>query len=191
MKGITLGFGMCGSFCTISDAYSQMEYLVNEGYNVIPIMSPIVYTADNRFNKASELIEKTEKLCGNKIIHTVVEAEPIGPNKLLDILVVAPCTGNTMAKLANGITDTSVTMAVKAHLRNNRPVLLAPATNDGLSASAQNIGRLLNVKNLYFVPYGQDDPINKTTSLIADFTKIPLAIEKALQGIQLQPLLIK
>ena len=191
MKGITVGFAMCGSFCTISEAFLQMEALVNAGYEVVPIMSPIVYTADNRFNNALELRQKVEATTNNKIIHTVVGAEPIGPKRLLDILVVAPCTGNTLAKLANGITDTSVTMAVKAHLRNNRPVLLAPATNDGLSASAQNIGRLMNVKNIYFVPYGQDDPEKKQTSLIADFSKIPIAMQNALKGCQLQPILLK
>ncbi len=191
MKGITVGFALCGSFCTIAEVTVQIKALIDSGYKIIPIMSPIVYSTDNRFNKAAELRERIENLCGNKIIHTIEGAEPIGPKKLLDVLIVAPCTGNTLAKLANGITDTSVTMAVKAHLRNGRPVVIAPATNDGLSASAQNIGRLLNCKNIYFVPYGQDDAIGKPTSLIADFTQIPKTVNFALEGKQIQPLLIK
>lgn len=191
MKGIKAGFAICGSFCTIKDAIKEIENLTAKGIEVIPIMSPIVYETDNRFNNAADLRNTVELLCNNKIIHTIPEAEPIGPKKMLDILIVAPCTGNTMAKIAYGITDTSVTMAVKAHLRNNRPVVIAPATNDALSAGAQNLGRLLNVKNIYFVPYGQDDPYKKCTSLIADFTKIPLAVELALEGKQLQPLLLK
>ncbi|MBQ6815644.1 MAG: dipicolinate synthase subunit B [Clostridia bacterium] len=191
MKGIKAGFAICGSFCTIKDAIKEIENLTVKGIDVIPIMSPIVYETDNRFNNAAELRDMVEMLCNNKIIHTIPQAEPIGPKKMLDILIVAPCTGNTMAKVAYGITDTSVTMAVKAHLRNNRPVVIAPATNDALSAGAQNIGRLLNVKNIYFVPYGQDDPFKKCTSLIADFTKIPLTVEYALEGKQLQPLLLK
>lgn len=190
MKGIIAGFALCGSFCTIADAVKQIFELKKLGMQIIPIMSQIVYSTDNRFNNAKELREEIEEICGEKIIHTVVGAEPIGPKKLLDILIVAPCTGNTLAKLSNGITDTSVTMAVKAHLRNNRPVVIAPATNDALSASAQNIGRLLNVKNIYFVPYGQDDPYKKSTSLIADFTKIPETVKFALEGKQIQPLLI-
>lgn len=190
MKNLTIGFGLCGSFCTISEATKQMQILIDSGINIIPIMSDIVYNTDNRFNKAQELRDFVEGICKNKIIHTVAGAEPIGPKKLLDILIVAPCTGNTMAKLANGITDTSVTMAVKAHLRNSRPVIIAPATNDGLSCAAQNIGRLQNYKNIYFVPYGQDDAINKATSLIADFSQIPRTLEAALQGKQIQPILI-
>lgn len=191
MKGITAGFALCGSFCTIGEVLTQMQALADTGYRIIPIMSPIVYETDNRFNRAAELRNKVETISGNKIIHTIEGAEPIGPKKLLDVLIVAPCTGNTLAKLANGITDTSVTMAVKAHLRNSRPVVIAPATNDGLSASAQNIGRLINVKNIYFVPYGQDDPIGKSTSLIADFTQIPKTVSYALEGKQIGPLLLK
>lgn len=190
MKGITVGFAMCGSFCTIKQSKAQMKALVDSGYDVIPIMSQIVYNTDNRFNIAAELRNEVEEICKKKIIHTVEGAEPIGPKKLLDILIVAPCTGNTLAKLALGITDTSVTMAVKAHLRNSRPVVLAPATNDGLSGSAQNIGRLQNCKNIFFVPYGQDDANGKPTSLIADFTQIPKTMQLALEGKQIEPLLI-
>ena len=149
MENITAGFALCGSFCTISDAVRQIPILQNNGVKVIPIMSPVVYETDNRFNKADELKNKIKEITGNDIIHTIVGAEPIGPKKLLDVLIIAPCTGNTLAKMANGITDTSVTMAAKAHLRNNRPVVLAIATNDALSASATNIGKLLNTKNIY------------------------------------------
>lgn len=190
MKKIAAGFAMCGSFCTIKEATAQMENMVKAGFDVFPIMSNIVYTTDNRFNKAADLRAEVEEICSKKIIHTVEGAEPIGPKKMLDILVVAPCTGNTLAKLALGITDTSVTMAVKAHLRNSRPVVLAPATNDGLSGSGQNIGRLQNCKNIFFVPYGQDDADGKPTSLIADFTKLTKTVEFALNGKQIQPLLL-
>lgn len=190
MKDIILGFALCGSFCTIKESTEQMAILSEIGYKIIPIMSPIVYNTDNRFNKAVELRERVEEICKNKIIHTIEGAEPIGPKKLLDILLVSPCTGNTLAKLSTGITDTSVTMAVKAHLRNSRPVVIAPASNDGLSASGQNIGRLQNCKNIYFVPYGQDDAFGKPTSLIADFKQIPRTIQLALEGKQIQPILI-
>lgn len=191
MKEILVGFAMCGSFCTISEAVKEMKILADSGYKIMPIMSPIVYKSNNRFNKAEDLRNEVTEICKNEIIYTVEGAEPIGPKKLLDILIVAPCTGNTLAKIANGITDTSVTMAVKAHLRNGRPVVIAPATNDGLSASGQNIGKLLNCKNIYFVPFGQDDPIKKATSLIADFEQIPNTVKSALEGKQLEPLLLK
>ncbi len=189
MNGVKIGFAMCGSFCTIGEAKKQIENLVNAGADVYPIMSEIVYKTDNRFNKAEDLINDVEKLCGKKVIHTITGAEPIGPKKMLDIIVIAPCTGNTLAKIANGITDTPVTMAVKAHLRNNKPVLIAPATNDGLTASATNIGKLLNVKNIYFVPFWQDDAANKPTSLIADFSAIKDSVNFALSGKQIQPIL--
>ncbi len=189
MSKITAGFAICGSFCTIADAIRQIPELQKNDIDIIPIMSPIVYTADNRFNNAAELRKKVEDLCGHKIIHTIPEAEPIGPKKLLDVLVVAPCTGNTLAKLANGITDTSVTMAVKAHLRNGRPVVLAPATNDALSTSAQNIGKLMNYRNIFFVPFSQDDPVNKTTSMIADFSLVTQTVLSSLNGTQIQPII--
>ena len=152
-------------------------------------MSQIVYSTDPRFFKAEDFKAEVEKICGKKIIHTIDGAEPIGPKNLLDIIVVSPCTGNTLAKIALGITDTPVTMAVKANLRNNKPVLLAPATNDALGASAKNIGLLHNTKNIYFVPYGQDDPYSKNNSLVCDFTLIPEAIKEALKGKQMQPIL--
>lgn len=191
MDGLTAGYALCGSFCTISESIEQIPVLQNMGLNIIPILSNTVYNTDNRFNNAKELCEKIEDITKHKIIHTVTGAEPIGPKKLLDILIISPCTGNTLAKLANGITDTSVTMAAKAHLRNNRPIVISIATNDALGASAINIGKLLNTKNIYFVPFGQDDPFGKNNSLISDFTKIPQTIDRALKGEQLQPILLR
>ena len=190
MKIITLGYAFCGSFCTIKHSLEALKSLVTDGYTVKPIMSQIVYNTDTRFGKAEDLIAEVECLCGDKIINTIAAAEPIGPKNLLDIIVVAPCTGNTLAKIALGITDTPVTMAVKAHLRNDKPVVLAIATNDALGASAKNIGLLHNTKNIYFVPYGQDDPHSKNNSLVCDFTKIPETVRYALKGEQLQPVII-
>lgn len=190
MNNPNVGFAICGSFCTIEKAVEEIKTLKNKGYNVIPIMSDIVYNTDNRFNSAEELRQRVEDYSENKIIHTVVGAEPIGPKKLLDVLVVAPCTGNTLAKMAAGVTDTSVTMAVKAHLRNSRPIVLAIATNDALSVSAANIGKLMNNKNIFFVPFGQDEPFKKPTSLIADFSKIDVTVKNALEKKQIQPVLI-
>lgn len=191
MKGITAGYAMCGSFCTMAHAVEQIPVLLENGIDVVPIMSQIVYESNNRFTKAAELRTKISEMTEKEIIHTIEGAEPIGPKKLLDILIVAPCTGNTLSKLASGITDSAVTMAVKAHLRNNRPVVLALATNDALGASAINIGKLLNTKNIYFVPFGQDDPIKKNNSLISDFSLILPTAESALKGEQLQPILLK
>lgn len=191
MKDITLGYAFCGSFCTIKQSLSALEQLCRLPIKVKPIMSEIVYKTDTRFGTANELIEKVEELCKEKIIHTIAGAEPIGPKNLLDILVVAPCTGNTLAKTANGITDTPVTMAIKAHLRNNKPVVLGIATNDALGASAKNIGLLHNTKNIYFVPYGQDDPHSKNNSLVCDFTRITETVEAALEGKQIQPVFLK
>lgn len=190
MKKITLGYAFCGSFCTISRSLSALKALLDEGYSVKPIMSQIVYETDTRFGKADELISEVEALCGERIIHDIASAEPIGPKNLLDITVVSPCTGNTLAKIALGITDTPVTMAVKAHLRNGKPVLLAPATNDALGASCKNIGLLHNTENIFFVPYGQDDPFSKNNSLVCDFSLLPKAVAAALEGKQLQPVII-
>jgi dipicolinate synthase subunit B len=184
----TFGFAMCGSFCTFSKVIEQMRHIAEAGYPLLPIMSQNAYSTDTRFGKASDFIWEVEDICGRKIIKSIVEAEPIGPKKMVDLMIVAPCTGNTMAKLANGITDTSVTMAVKSSLRNGRPILLAVATNDALAASAQNMGRLMNTKNLYFVPMKQDDPQKKPTSVIADFSLILPAALAALEGKQLQPI---
>ena len=165
MEGLTLGYALCGSFCTIAEAVKQISFLKEAGANIIPIMSPVVYNTDTRFNKADELKNTIRELTDNEIIYTIAGAEPIGPKKLLDALIISPCTGNTLAKLANAVTDTSVTMAAKAHLRNNRPLILSIATNDALGGSAINIGKLLNTKNVYFVPFGQDDPYKKNNSL--------------------------
>ena len=190
MKKIKLGFAFCGSFCTIKDSLGALKALAQQNIEITPIMSQIVYTTDTRFGKAQELIDTVEEICGQKVIHTIPAAEPIGPKNLLDVIVVSPCTGNTLAKIALGITDTPVTMAVKAHLRNNKPVVLAPATNDALGASSKNFGLLHNTKNIFFVPYRQDDPYGKNNSLIRDFSLIPQTVEAALKGIQLQPVII-
>lgn len=186
----TVGFALCGSFCTFDKAVRQIETLTERGYNVIPIMSPAAYSTDTRFGAAKEFTDKIKDITGNGIIHTITEAEPIGPKMLLDALIVAPCTGNTLGKLANGVTDTCVVLAVKAHLRNQRPVIIAVSTNDALGASAKNIGALMNMKNLYFVPMRQDDYINKPNSIVADFEKIPETLEAALDSKQLQPVII-
>ena len=187
MNNLRLGYALCGSFCTFKESLDLLERLVEMGADITPIMSYNAYTTDTRFGTAADHIARIEQLCGKGIIHTIAGAEPIGPKKLLDALLIAPCTGNTMAKLAAGITDTSVTMAAKAHLRNGRPLIIAAATNDALSASAKNIGMLLNTKNVYFVPMAEDDPNKKPTSIIADFTRAPEAVLAALEGRQLQP----
>ena len=187
MAKADIGFAMCGSFCTFSRAVPQMENLIENDYNIIPVMSENAYSTDTRFGLAQGFIDKIEKLTDREIIHTIKSAEPIGPKKMCDLLVVAPCTGNTLAKLAGGIIDTAVTMAVKSHLRIGRPVLLCAATNDGLGAAAQNIGRLLNTKNYYFVPMSQDDCVNKPNSLVAHFELIPECIEQVMKGVQPQP----
>ncbi len=189
MKKITLGYAFCGSFCTIKQSVAALKDLLALDYKIIPIMSQIVYSTDTRFGKAQALIDEVEGLCGAKIINDIPSAEPIGPKNLLDLIVVSPCTGNTIAKTALGVTDTPVTMAVKAHLRNEKPVVLAIATNDALGASAKNIGLLHNTKNVFFVPYRQDDPFSKQKSLICDFTLLPETVEKALKGEQLQPVI--
>lgn len=191
MRDITLGYAFCGSFCTISQSLKELEKLSRLDVRIKPIMSEIVYRTDTRFGKAADLIEKVEELCHEKIIHDITAAEPIGPKGLLDVIVVSPCTGNTTAKIALGITDTPVTMAVKAHLRNNRPVVIGLATNDALGASAKNIGLLHNTGNIYFIPYGQDDAENKPTSIVCDFSKTQATIEQALSGKQIQPVFIQ
>lgn len=173
MSKQTVGFALCGSFCTFKKVIPQMKRLVNEGYRVIPIMSYTAYTTDTRFGKAEDFNKEIEEICNEKIIYTISGAEPIGPKMLLDALVIAPCTGNTLGKLANGISDTSVTLATKAHLRNQRPVIIAVSTNDALGTSAKNIGLLMNAKHICFVPMEQDDYINKPNSIVADFKYIP------------------
>lgn len=186
---MTIGFAMCGSFCTYAKVFPIME-LLSRDYDVIPVFSHAAYTTDSRFGTAAEHIQAAAEICGKMPLHTIEEAEPIGPKKLFDILVVAPCTGNTLAKLAHSIADGPVTMAVKSHLRNGRPVLLAVSTNDALAGAAENIGKLLARKHCYFVPFGQDDAFGKPTSLVADFSQIPKALEAALEERQLQPILI-
>lgn len=190
MEQITVGFAFCGSFCTLNRAMSALEAVKARYETVIPIVSQIVADTDTRFGAAHDFMREMERICDRRVIQTVKDAEPIGPKKLLDVLVICPCTGNTLAKLAHGVADTSVTMAAKAHLRNGRPLVLAPSTNDGLSGAAANIGALMGRKNVYFVPFRQDDPVGKPTSLVADFAQVPDALAKALAGEQLQPMLL-
>lgn len=186
---MTVGFALCGSFCTFSQAFPAMELLTRD-YQVIPIFSAASATTDTRFGASAEHLAQATEICGTPVLQTIPQVEPIGPRKLLDALVVAPCTGNTLAKLAHGIADGPVTMAVKSHLRNGRPVVIAVSTNDGLGAAAENIGKLLARKHIYFVPFGQDDPLKKPTSLVADFSRIHETLEAALEGKQLQPVLL-
>ena len=185
-----IGFAMCGSFCTYSKVFPIMEQLSRE-HHVTSIFSDAAYTVDSRFGTAREHIDMAEAICGVPPLHTIAQVEPVGPKKLFDILIIAPCTGNTLAKLAHAIADTPVTMAAKSHLRNGRPVLIAVSTNDALAGAAENIGKLLARKHFYFVPFGQDDAVNKPASMVADFTKIPRAMEEALGGRQIQPILIQ
>ena len=189
LSGLKVGFAVCGSFCTFARVFEQLEELSALGCELTPIMSHNAYSLDTRFGTAQSHAARLYEITGRTVLHDIPAVEPIGPKKMFDVLVVAPCTGNTLAKLAYCITDTAVTMAAKAHLRIGRPVLLAIATNDALSNSAQNIGKLLNTKNVFFVPFGQDDPQKKPTSLICKFESLPQAAAAALKGQQLQPLL--
>lgn len=184
-----IGFAMCGSFCTFKRVIPVMKELADTGYEVHPIMSYNAFSTDTRFGKARDFTAEIEAICGRKIIATLTDAEPIGPKKLLDALIIEPCTGNTLAKLASGIADTPVTLAAKSHLRNARPLLIAVSTNDALAGAAKNIGALANYKNIYFVPYRQDDPTGKPTSIVADFSKTLSALECALEGKQIQPVI--
>ena len=184
-----IGFAMCGSYCTYDKAFAAAERLAGE-YALIPIMSETAAETDTRFGRAADHIRKLRELSGRAVVTTIAEAEPLGPKEPMDALVIAPCTGNTLAKLAHGITDSAVTMAAKAHLRNGRPLVIAFSTNDGLSGSAENIARLLNRKHVYFVPFRQDDPLSKPNSLQADFSLLGDTLEAALRGKQLQPLLV-
>lgn len=186
---MTVGFALCGSFCTYDRIFPVMERLT-KSYDIIPIFSQSAYTTDSRFGTADDHIAKAEAICGKPPLHTLAEVEPIGPKRLLDALVIAPCTGNTLAKLAHSIADGPVTMAAKSHLRNGRPVVVAISTNDALGGAAENIGKLLARKHYFFVPFGQDDAFGKPTSVVADFSKIPQTLELALEGKQLQPLLL-
>ena len=189
LKDKKIGFAMCGSFCTFKRAIAVLEKLAETGADITPIMSGISAATDTRFGTADFFINKVKELTGKDIISEIKDAEPIGPKNMLDILVVLPCTGNSLAKIASGIADTSVTMAVKAHLRNQKPVLIAVSTNDGLGTAAKNIAMLMNNKNIYFIPFAQDDYIQKPNSLVAVFEETIPAIEAALEGQQLQPVL--
>ena len=179
-----IGFAMCGSFCTHERAIGQLERLALRGFDIQPIMSETVYTTDTRFGSARALIERVEGICHHSIIHTIVSAEPLGPQHPLDALVICPCTGNTLAKLSCGITDTAVCMAAKAHLRTDRPLVLALASNDALSANLKNIAALLSRKSVYFVPMVQDDPTGKPHSMVADMGRVVETLEDALSGVQ-------
>lgn len=183
-----IGFAFCGSFCTYSKVFPIMEALTKE-HEVYPIFSPASAGTDTRFGAASDHLAKAKAICGRAAMTTLPQVEPIGPQKMLDILVIAPCTGNTLSKLAHGVADTSVTMAAKSHLRNGRPVVIGISTNDALTGAAENIGRLLNRKHYYFIPYGQDDPVNKPSSMVAHFELLPQTIAAALEGQQLQPMI--
>mgnify|MGYP004531830105 FL=1 len=186
---LTLGFAMCGSFCTFDAVLTQLEAMRAEFPKIIPIMSTVSYETDTRFGTAADFRARLESACGQPVIHTIAQAEPIGPKKLLDVLVIAPCTGNTLAKLANGIADTPVTLAAKAHLRNERPIVIAVSTNDALAGNAENIGKLLARGHYFFVPMRQDNAIKKPRSVVADFTRLPETIRSALNGEQIQPIL--
>ncbi|QGP93285.1 Dipicolinate synthase subunit B [Neomoorella glycerini] len=190
LKGKRVGFAVTGSHCTLAAVMPELARVVAEGAQVVPILSPAVRDSDTRFGTSAFWRVELERITGQKAIDTIVTAEPIGPKKLFDAVVVAPCTGNTLAKLANGITDTAVLMAMKAQLRNLRPVVLAISTNDGLGANAVNLGRVMNMKNIYLVPFGQDDPYNKPNSLVARMELIVDTILAALEGRQIQPLLL-
>ena len=185
-----IGFAITGSFCTFSKVVEQIKKVKDEGANVIPIMSFSSFNYDTRFGNAQSIIEEIEEITGNKIIHTIQDSEPIGPKSLTDLMIVAPATGNTIAKIANGINDTPVTMAVKSHLRNNKPIIIGISTNDALSSSAQNIGKLLNRKNFYFIPFRQDNPITKPNSIVFDSDLICKTIKSTLNNVQLQPILL-
>ena len=189
LKGLRIGFAMTGSFCTFEKSFQQAEILMKSGAELLPIMSEHASTIDTKFGTAAENINKLCSITKKKVIISISEAETIGPKELTDIMVIAPCTSNTAAKLAASITDTTVTMAVKSHLRHGKPVVLAIASNDSLMGSAKNIGELLNRKNYFFVPMLQDDCINKPASLVADFSLLPKALEVAIKGAQLRPII--
>lgn len=191
LKNIKIGLGITGSFCNFSKVKPQIEMLKQSNVEeILPIVSYSVLEETNRFGKPEDILNLLKEETGNEIIDTISKAEPIGPKDLVDIILVAPCTGNTLAKLANGITDTPVLMALKSHLRNNKPVVLAVSTNDALGANGENILKLLNTKNIYFVPFKQDDPEKKPKSLVYDYTKTIETIEQALEGKQIQPLIL-
>jgi len=190
MEHCHVGFALCGSFCTHAKAIEALEQVKARFGEVTPIVSETAAALDTRFGAAHDLMREMERICDKRVVDTIVKAEPLGPRKLLDALVICPCTGNTLGKLAAGIADSSVTLAAKAHLRNGRPLILAVSTNDGLASSAKSIGRLLDKKHVYFVPFRQDDPAGKPTSLVADFALTADTVAAALEGKQLQPVLL-
>lgn len=191
MNAKHIGFAMCGSFCTFKRVLPVMKELADAGYEIHPIMSYNAYSTDTRFGNAADFRAEIEKICGRKITATLTDAEPIGPKKLLDALIIEPCTGNTLAKLAAGIADTPVTLAAKSHLRNARPLIVAVSTNDALAGAAKNIGALMNTKNVFFVPFCQDDPVGKPTSAVADFSKtLPTLTLATDSGKQIQPVIL-
>lgn len=190
LKDKNVGFCLTGSFCTFKNTILQMKELIKARANILPIMSKIAYKTDTKFGKANDFIKQIEEITGNKILYTLKDVEPIGPKKMTDIMIIAPCTGNTLAKLSSGITDTTVLMAAKSHLRNNNPLVIAPSTNDGLSGSAENIGKLLNRTNYFFVPFRQDNPITKPRSIVFDPKYIKKTLEYALDKEQIQPILL-
>ncbi|WP_295629907.1 dipicolinate synthase subunit B [uncultured Intestinimonas sp.] len=190
MEKVRVGFAFCGSFCTYSEVMPALERARARYGDVTPIVSEKSAGTDSRFGPAHEFLREMERICDRRVIDSIPKAEPIGPQKLLDVLVIAPCTGSTLARLANGFSDTAVTMAAKAMWRNGRPVVIAVSTNDGLGASAKNIGLLMEKKQVFFVPYRQDDPVGKPTSLVADFSRINDAVDAALEGRQVQPVLL-
>ncbi len=185
-----IGYAMCGSFCTFSDSYKVLCELKDKYTDIVPIMSYNAYNTDTRFGKSADWIKKIEDICGRKIINSIIEAEPLGPKQPLDALIIAPCTGNTLAKIANGITDTPVCMAAKAHLRQDRPLIIALASNDAMSANLSNLSKLLMRKSIYFVPMLQDEPVKKPHSLVCDFSLLPTALDNALQGRQMRKLFL-
>lgn len=190
MSKTRIGFALTGSFCTFKKVFSVISALAEAGYDITPILSYAVNRYDTRFFLRSQVAEALEVACGRPPLVTLPQVEPIGPKKLLDAYIIAPMTGASLGKFANGIFDTPALLGAKSHLRNDRPVLIAPSTNDGLGAAAQNIGKILGMRNVYFVPFGQDDPIGKPRSLVADFDKIPEALASALAGAQMQPILL-
>lgn len=190
LKNMRIGCAMTGSFCTFSKVFEAFRSLKAAGAELIPIMSENAWALDTRFYAAHDARRILSEICGREIIHTIPSAEPIGPKKLLDALVIAPCTGNTLAKLANGIADTSVTLAAKSHLRNERPLIIAVSTNDGLARNAKSIGALMAMRHVYFAPYSQDDPSEKPASLVAHMNMLAKTVEMALDGCQIQPMLV-
>ena len=190
LKNKKIGFILTGSFCTFNKVIPKIEELIKMEAEIIPIMSFNAYNTDTKFGKAQDFIKQIEEITGKNIIHTIADAEPIGPQSITDIMIIAPCSGNTMSKLACDIIDTPATMAAKSHLRNNRPLVIAPSTNNGLGANAENIGKLLNRKNYYFVPFRQDNPITKPRSIVFDSEYIIKTLEYALEGEQISPILV-